>query len=74
MVCWNQIRNEKRHESPFKFINQELIEKLKETLLKHENELRVSKEWQGRNEENGLWQEITKINNIATKNYGVSIL
>ena len=74
MVCWNQIRNEKRHESPFKFINQELIEKLKETLLKHENELRVCKEWQGWNEENGLWQEITKINNIATKNYGVSIL
>jgi hypothetical protein len=59
MVCWNQIRNEKRHEAPFKFINQELIEKLKETLLKHEKE---------------LWQEITRINNIATKNYGVSIL
>lgn len=74
MVYWNQIRNEKRHEAPFKFINQELIEKLKETLLKHENELRVCKEWQGWNEENGLWQEITKINNIATKNYGVSIL
>ena len=74
MVCWNQIRNEKRHESPFKFINQELIEKLKGTLLKHENELRVCKEWQGWNEENGLWQEITRINNIATKNYGVSIL
>ncbi|MFR3010072.1 MAG: hypothetical protein ACLTND_00545 [Ruminococcus bicirculans (ex Wegman et al. 2014)] len=74
MVCWNQIRNEKRHEAPFKFINQELIEKLKETLLKHEKELRVCKEWQGWNEENGLWQEITRINNIATKNYGVSIL
>lgn len=74
MVCWNQIRNEKRREAPFKFINQELIEKLKETLLKHEKELRVCKEWQGWNEENGLWQEITRINNIATKNYGVSIL
>ena len=74
MVCWNQIRNEKRHEAPFKFINQELIEKLKETLLKHEKELRVCKEWQGWNEENGLWQEITRINNIATKDYGVSIL
>lgn len=74
MVCWNQIRNEKRHEAPFKFINQELIEKLKETLLKHEKELRVCKEWQGWNEENGLWQEITRVNNIATKNYGVSIL
>ena len=74
MVCWNQIRNEKRHEAPFKFINQELIEQLKETLLKHEKELRVCKEWQGWNEENGLWQEITRINNIATKNYGVSIL
>lgn len=74
MVCWNQIRNEKRHEAPFKFINQELIEKLKETLLKHEKELRVCKEWQGWNEDNGLWQEITRINNIATKNYGVSIL
>lgn len=74
MVCWNQIRNEKRHEAPFKFINQELIEKLKETLLKHEKELRVCKKWQGWNEENGLWQEITRINNIATKNYGLSIL
>jgi hypothetical protein len=74
MVYWSQIRNEKKGESPFKFATQDLTDSLKLAILKNENALRVCKEWQGWNEENGLWQEITRINNMAIKNYEVSIL
>jgi len=42
--------------------------------LKNENELHACEEWQGWNQENGLWQEITRINSMAIKNYEVNLL
>jgi len=74
MICWNQIRNEIKSIASFKVSTQDLINKLKKAIINNENNLRKCKEWQGWNQENGLWQEIVRISGIASKDYGVSIL
>jgi hypothetical protein len=74
MYYWHQLRNEAKGKSAFILNDINLSVCVKEAIKKHENELRICKDWQGWNEENGLWQEIQRINNIARNNYGVEIL
>ena len=73
-VTYIQIGEENKNKSPFNLIRRDLTETLKNVLIRKEIELRACKEWQGWNKENGLWQDIVRLNGILKKSYGVSVL
>jgi hypothetical protein len=70
MICLNILRNEERKSAAFSLNSSEIYDKLRISILSHEQDLRECKEWQGWNEDNGLWSEILRIN----KNCGGIIL
>lgn len=73
-VCWIQIYNEQHEKAPFKLVDDNLIRDIRQAVLKNENELRACREWQGWNKENGLWDDICRMDRVLKANYEVNIL
>jgi len=74
MVAHLQYYYEKSDKSPFTIITQDFVETLSSALYKNKESLMNCHLYTGKNEENGLWQDIERIDNIYAEKYGVSFL
>jgi len=64
---------DKRNVSPF-IVDKKIVGKLKKAINKNQSQLRNCKKWLGCNSENGLWQEIVRIDKNLKERYGVRVL
>ena len=74
MVCLFQIRLELRGEAPFSIMSNELVSKVSSALHNNKTFLKSSRLWQGKDFEEGLWQDIVATNKSLQANYGVSLI
>lgn len=73
-IWYIQLKQETNSNSPFSLDRQLLVEKIKKSLVKNKEELVKFYEWQGRNEKEGMWGYIKKINQGCIAYYGFEIL
>jgi len=73
-VVWFQLYNEHNIKSPFQIITPDLLQEVKTALQNNTDELKTIREWQGTSENNGLWEDITKRNEVLHKEFGIVIL
>jgi len=73
-TCWYQLYNEQKEKSPFKIITSELIDIVKDALTKNQHELTLIHEFEGAGQKQGLWQDITRSNNVLAQKFGVTFL
>ena len=76
-LCWLQLYNEKRSKdfkSPFVLIDKEIIETVKKAVNDKKEHLKQCKDWQGWNQPEGLWTEITIQNSKLVKWFEVSLV
>ncbi|WP_443663755.1 hypothetical protein [Clostridium sp.] len=72
-LWYMQFENEKNDDSPFT-LNKELIVNIRNSMSKNKKELERFYEWQGRNEEEGMWGYMKRINQCCETYYGFKIL
>lgn len=75
-ACSTQIYYEQDSDyfTPFKMIDEPLLQTLRAAVFQNEAALRSSKEWLGINKENGLWDDITSHDNRLAQQFGVHVL
>ena len=61
---WHMIFSKIKGEIPFEFNSELIREIIEEKVISHEIELKRCKEWNGWNNEEGLWEEIMRPNNV----------
>ncbi|RZT96589.1 NAD+ glycohydrolase toxin immunity protein [Ancylomarina subtilis] len=68
-----QILNEiKYQDSPFSIDWDNILPKLRFSLIRNEDKLRSYFEWEGEGEENGVWEEISRINRMCFEKCKIS--
>lgn len=72
-IIFNQLLLQSYGTAPFK-LSDDVLKKLKTTLTNRENELKQYKEWQGLGNENGVWTEVIRMNNIISNKFNITIL
>lgn len=73
-VFYFQLIRENRNASPFKIDRQKILETMKKSLKKNEHLLKTYFEWQGRNQQEGMWSEILRINSLCEKKWSINII
>lgn len=73
-IWYIQLKREKKGISPFAVDKELLVEKIKKSLIKNKEELVKFYDWQGRNEKEGMWGYLKKINQGCIAYYGFEIL
>ena len=72
-IIYFQLIRQKRGDAPFSLDMEKLLRKNRESLLKNKEKMKQYKEWAGEGKENGLWDEIVRINNLCKK-WNISII
>jgi hypothetical protein len=73
-VIFEQLMNEKRNNAPFTLNKEKLLPVLKTKLLEKQDDLKKDFSWTGNGEPEGLWSEITRIDQKLKKETGTGIL
>lgn len=73
-IFFEHILNETYGASPFEICKERLIPVIKEKLKIHKETLKKCFEWEGMGKEQGMWEDIQRINNIIMKKKGFSIV
>ena len=84
-TCWNVIDawcaynilfelavHEKAGRAPFRIVDDELASTFRNSLKRHENDLKNAKVWAGRSLQNGLWEDIVESSRVLWK-HGVKV-
>ena len=66
-VCWNLIFKKNQNKPTIIISDNNFWEMVKSSVQKNEDKLRLCKEWQGFNLENGLWEDIKRMDKNLTK-------
>ena len=73
-IWYIQLRQEKKGDSPFDLDIELLTEKVRESLVKNKENLVKYYDWEGRNEKEGMWGYIKRLNQGCIAYYGFAIL
>ena len=74
MVCLFQTRLEFQSISPFMIMTPEMINRAHLALIRHKEDLKQLKKWQGIGRKEGLWQNIVATNDVLREYLGVTFL
>ena len=69
-----QYRNEVKNKSPFKIVTPHLCQAVSTAIADQKHSLTSCKEYAGNGLQNGLWDDIQRLEGILVANYGVSII
>lgn len=67
-ICWNLIYKKNHNEPTIIISDNNFWEMIKTSVQKNEDKLRSCNEWQGFNQEDGLWEDIRRMDKNLTDN------
>jgi len=73
-VCFVIVFHEKRQSAPFKILNDDMISKVRNGIMRERNALRKLKIWVGERLNEGLWTDIVSASKVAEDDYGIQFL
>ena len=73
-IWYIQIENERNKRSPFEFNREKFIYEIRRTLLNNKDKLLKYYDWDGRNEAEGMWGYMKRINQCCETYFGFKIL
>lgn len=73
-IIYLQLKQENKGKSPFIIKREEIIPLLRLSLKKKEESLKKYYEWQGRNEDDGMWGYFKRINKGFISYFGLKII
>ena len=73
-IWYIQIENERNNRSPFELKKQKFIDEIRKTLIRNRDKLLKYYDWDGRNEEEGMWGYIKRINQCCKIYFNVNII
>ncbi|WP_411167607.1 hypothetical protein ACH36K_10650 [Clostridium sp. MB05] len=73
-IIYFQLIREQRGDSPFRLDMEKLLKKNREALIKNKENMKQYKEWGGEGKENGLWDEVVRIDTLCKRKWNISIL
>ncbi|NLP35982.1 MAG: hypothetical protein GX359_12495 [Clostridiales bacterium] len=73
-IIYFQLIREQRGDSPFRLDMKKLLKKSREALTKNKQKMKEYKEWGGAGKENGLWDDVVRIDNLCKRKWNISIL
>ncbi len=71
---WFLLYSKMDDKLPFEYSDKEVGAVIEAAVMSHEKELKSCKEWNGWNEPEGLWNEITRTNNVFRKDFNYTII
>lgn len=74
IIIFDQLLSESYKTSPFEINKGVIISKLKEILNINKSKLLNYFEWQGKGKEQGMWDEVIRIDSICKKKFKISII
>lgn len=73
-IIYFQLIREKREDSPFKLDMEKLLKETRESLLKNKEKLKQYKIFCGEESENGLWDDVVRIDTLCKRKWNISII
>jgi hypothetical protein len=73
-ICFFQVCNESKKQSPFYIMSPDFIKQIKDLLVFKRSELEKCNEWLGSDVNNGLWGDIEASNNVLFEDFGVNLI
>lgn len=74
MVCFVQIMNQRDNSASFYINIDRIITVIKKNIYIYKDELMICKNWSGYRFKDGLWGDISRVDNILYEDYGMRIL
>ncbi len=73
-VIYFQLIREQRGDAPFNINREIILENLRKTLLENEKKMKNYFEWEGKDNEDGIWSEVVRIDSLCKNKWNLSIL
>ena len=73
-IIYFQLIREQRGDSPFRLDMEKILKKNREVLINNKENMIKYKKWAGEGKENGLWDDVVRIDTLCKRKWNISIL